>query len=361
MEQLLTHPSNNQRKNYSIAMSTVISIKNKSEVFVGRVEDGLKRFVNNRRVIVITDANIDRLYHNIVSRYEHIIIGHGEGNKNLLTVQNIYARLIEMGADRSTLLIGIGGGIVTDITGFVASTYMRGLDFGYVSTTLLGQVDASIGGKNGVNIINYKNMVGTFAQPLFVISDVEFLRTLPPRELRAGMGEVVKMSIVGDAELFEFIEQNISHDCYANTDIMQRIVLDSVRLKADIVDRDECEKGIRRVLNLGHTIAHAIEKCTRKLNHGEAVAVGLSKIAHVSHSLGILAEEDMQRIDSILEKIGFVLDIPASVIDVLREVRYDKKKSDNKLRIVLPEKIGSCRIEEMPFDEVERSFSILKE
>ena len=208
-------------------------------------------------------------------------------------MQNIYARLMEIGADRSTLLVGIGGGIVTDITGFVATTYMRGMDFGFVATTLLAQVDASVGGKNGVNILNYKNMVGTFAQPSFVISDVAFLRTLPHRELHAGMGEVVKMAIIGDEELFNFIEENISASCYTNIDTMQRIVLDSIRLKADIVDRDECEKGIRRVLNLGHTIAHAIEKCTHKLNHGEAVAVGISKISHISNAMGILSNEDM--------------------------------------------------------------------
>lgn len=341
-------------------MSTIISIKQKSEIFVGRVDDGLKRFTQNRRVIVITDANIDRLYHNLISQYEHIIIGHGEGNKNLVTVQNIYTQLMNMGADRSTLLVGIGGGIVTDITGFVATTYMRGMDFGFVATTLLAQVDASVGGKNGVNILNYKNMVGTFAQPRFVITDVEFLRTLPQRELRAGMGEVVKMAIIGDSELFDFIESNISDNCYTNTDVMQRIVLDSIRLKADIVDRDEYERGVRRVLNLGHTIAHAIEKCTHKLNHGEAVAVGLSKISHVSNSLEILNNEDMQRIDHLLVKIGFSLDMPVAMSDILREIRYDKKKSNNLLRIVLPESIGSCRIVEMPFEEVERSFNSLK-
>ena len=341
-------------------MSTVISIKQKSEIFVGRVEDGLKRYAQNRRIVVITDANIDRLYHDIINKYEHIIIGYGEGIKNLITVQNIYARLMEIGADRSTLLVGIGGGIVTDITGFVATTYMRGLDFGFVATTLLAQVDASVGGKNGVNILNYKNMVGTFAQPSFVISDVAFLRTLPHRELHAGMGEVVKMAIIGDEELFNIIEENISASCYTNIDTMQRIVLDSIRLKADIVDRDECEKGIRRVLNLGHTIAHAIEKCTHKLNHGEAVAVGLSKISHISNAMGILSNEDMQRIDDLLQKIGFSLEIPVPLSDVIREVRHDKKKSNNLLRIVLPERIGSCRIEEMPLGDVEHILDYLR-
>ena len=341
-------------------MSTVISIKQKSEIFVGRVEDGLKRYAQNRRIVVITDANIDRLYHDIINKYEHIIIGYGEGIKNLITVQNIYARLMEIGADRSTLLVGIGGGIVTDITGFVATTYMRGMDFGFVATTLLAQVDASVGGKNGVNILNYKNMVGTFAQPSFVISDVAFLRTLPHRELHAGMGEVVKMAIIGDEELFNFIEENISASCYTNIDTMQRIVLDSIRLKADIVDRDECEKGIRRVLNLGHTIAHAIEKCTHKLNHGEAVAVGLSKISHISNAMGILSNKDMQRIDDLLQKIGFSLEIPVPLSDVIREVRHDKKKSNNLLRIVLPERIGSCRIEEMPLGDVEHILDYLR-
>lgn len=343
-----------------MSMSTIISIKQKSEIFVGRVEDGLKRYAQNRRIVVITDANIDRLYHDIINKYEHIIIGYGEGIKNLITVQNIYARLMEIGADRSTLLVGIGGGIVTDITGFVATTYMRGMDFGFVATTLLAQVDASVGGKNGVNILNYKNMVGTFAQPSFVISDVAFLRTLPHRELHAGMGEVVKMAIIGDEELFNFIEENISPSCYTNIDTMQRIVLDSIRLKADIVDRDECEKGIRRVLNLGHTIAHAIEKCTHKLNHGEAVAVGLSKISHISNAMGILSNEDMQRIDDLLQKIGFSLEIPVPLSDVIREVRHDKKKSNNLLRIVLPERIGSCRIEEMPLGDVEHILDYLR-
>lgn len=337
-------------------MSTILSIKGKSEIFVGRVAEALDKYLNGERVVVITDANIDRLYHDLISRYDHIIVGHGEGNKNLVAVQTIYSRLLDMGADRSTTLLGVGGGIVTDITGYVASTFMRGLDFGFISTSLLGQVDASIGGKNGVNIANYKNMVGTFAQPRFVISDVDFLRTLPLRELRAGMAEVVKMAIVGDADLFAFIEESISEQCYRDSDTMRRMVLESARLKADIVDRDECEKGVRRVLNLGHTIGHAIEKCTSKLNHGEAVAIGLSQISHVANRIGMLPREDMLRIDSLLEKIGFSLELPVPMSDILREMRFDKKKSNDLLRVVLPECIGGCRIVEMPLSELEKYF-----
>ena len=321
-------------------MSTVISIKQKSEIFVGRVEDGLKRYAQNRRIVVITDANIDRLYHDIINKYEHIIIGYGEGIKNLITVQNIYARLMEIGADRSTLLVGIGGGIVTDITGFVATTYMRGLDFGFVATTLLAQVDASVGGKNGVNILNYKNMVGTFAQPSFVISDVAFLRTLPHRELHAGMGEVVKMAIIGDEELFNFIEENISASCYTNIDTMQRIVLDSIRLKADIVDRDECEKGIRRVLNLGHTIAHAIEKCSQRYSHGEAVAIGLHHITKVALADGVISEADGSRIISLIERYGFDTELPVERKLLLKAIEGDKKRKGDTIHLILPTAIG---------------------
>ena len=338
-------------------MSTTISIKGKSEIYVGNVDKGLERYLRGERVVVITDANIDRLYHDLVARYDHIIIGHGEGNKNLVTVQNIYSRLIEMGADRSTTLLGIGGGIVTDITGYVASTFMRGIDFGFVSTTLLGEVDASVGGKNGVNVANYKNMVGTFNQPRFVISDVEMLRTLPPRELRAGLAEVIKMAIINDSELFDFVENNISSELTPSKAVLERIVLDSVRLKSDIVERDEHEKGVRRILNLGHTIGHSIEKCCRKLNHGEAVAIGLSEMAHLAQRLKWMSEEETQRIDTLLRKLGFKLELPVELSDILREVRYDKKKSDNIIRLVIPERIGSCRIVEIPLTKLEEYFN----
>ena len=263
---------------------------------------------------------------------------------------------MEIGADRSTFILGIGGGIVTDIAGFVATTYMRGLDFGFVSTTLLGQVDASVGGKNGVNLLDYKNMVGTFSHPQFVIADVEMLRTLPLRELRAGMAEVVKSAIVGDAELFDYVDKMASDKIYGDTAVMHEVVSRSVAVKVDVVQRDEREGGLRRVLNLGHTIGHAIEKCTHSINHGEAVAVGISQVAHAAVRYGVLSEVDAEAIDNLLLKLGFELAPPLSMPTILREVKYDKKKHDNILRVVLPEAIGRCRVVELPFDEFERLF-----
>lgn len=339
-----------------IGMSNIVNVSDNSILYVGRVADLLDSVLPKSRVIVITDVNIDRLYSDLVHRYEHIVIGSGEAIKSLHTVEMIYNRLMAMGADRSTFLLGIGGGIVTDITGFVAATYMRGVSFGFVSTSLLGQVDASIGGKNGVNVADYKNMVGTFLQPRFVISDVEMLRTLPRREFRAGMAEAVKSAIVGDAELFAHIEEHAGEALYTDAEVLKRVVYGSVAVKSAIVAEDERESGRRRVLNLGHTIAHAIEKSTRELNHGEAVAVGISMISHASVRMGIMAEECAERIDTLLRRLGFELRLPVALPAVLREVRYDKKKRDNILRVVLPESIGCCRVVDMPFDEFEKLF-----
>jgi 3-dehydroquinate synthase len=327
-----------------------------TKLFFGRAADTLSEILPNRRVVVITDENVDRLYPDLVHRYEHIIIGIGEEIKNLHTVSRIYDELMAMGADRKTFLLGIGGGVVTDITGFVAATYMRGVEFGFVSTTLLGQVDASIGGKNGVNVADYKNMVGTITQPSFVISDVEMLRTLPERELRAGMAEVVKSAIVGDRELFDFIAQNASADIYRSTESMQYIVRRAMAVKMAIVEEDERENGKRIMLNLGHTIGHAIEKSTHELNHGEAVAVGMLLISRVACRLGILNLADEVAIEELLLKLGFSFDLPVPMEEVLKATHKDKKKDEGIINVVLPVEIGECEVRTMTFKAIERLF-----
>ena len=182
-----------------------------------------------------------------------MLIGTGQSVKTLQTVERVLRRVIELGVDRKTFVLGIGGGIVTDVAGFAASIYMRGLRFGFVSTTLLGQVDASVGGKNGVNLDGYKNMTGTFTQPDFVVYDPALLRTLPDREFRAGLAEVVKSAIIADAELFARLEQSDFATLRRDTDLLADALSAAVRVKADIVERDERESGERRKLNLGHT------------------------------------------------------------------------------------------------------------
>ncbi len=336
-------------------MERIIQINETSTLYVGRAEELLERVLPEGRTIVITDANIDRLYPNLVRRYEHIIVGQGEVCKSLQTVERVYRELMTLGADRSTFILGIGGGIVTDIAGFVAATYMRGVDFGFVSTTLLGQVDASIGGKNGVNVADYKNMVGTFRQPRFVIADVEMLRTLPKRELRAGMAEVVKSAIIADAELFERLER-CGGAIYDSAEDMQEVMLGAVAVKARIVAEDEREGGVRRLLNLGHTLGHAIEKCTHEVNHGEAVAIGMSLVAHAAVRRGDLSEDVAKRIDSVLVALGLKLDMPVTITEMLREVKYDKKKKNNSIRLIVPVRIGECEIKELSFEELGQLF-----
>lgn len=336
-------------------MERIIQINEASTLYVGRAEEVLERVLPEGRTVVITDANIDRLYPHLVRRYDHIIVGQGEVCKSLQTVERVYRELMALGADRSTFILGIGGGIVTDIAGFVAATYMRGVEFGFVSTTLLGQVDASIGGKNGVNVADYKNMVGTFRQPRFVVADVEMLRTLPKRELRAGMAEIVKSAIIADAKLFERLER-CGEGIYDSMEDMQEAMLGAVMVKARIVAEDEREKGMRRLLNLGHTLGHAIEKCTHDVNHGEGVAIGMSLVAHAAVRSGMLDSEVAERVDRVLTSLGLNLDMPISMNEVLREVKYDKKKSGDSIRLIVPTMIGQCMERKLSFVELEQLF-----
>ena len=338
-------------------MDYSIKIKNSSEVIVGSVSELLPRLLPDKRVVVVSDTNIDRHYHTLVNRYEHVLIGLGEASKTLVTADAIYKKFISMGVDRSTFVLAIGGGIVTDVAGFVASTYMRGVEFGFVSTSLLGQVDASVGGKNGVNVDGYKNMVGTFTQPRFVICDVGMLRTLPEREARTGMAEVIKAGIIADEELFSKLELTPLAELTKNPDLLSEVVYRAIKVKADIVERDEREHGDRRKLNLGHTLAHAIEKSSSKMNHGEAVAVGLSLISDAAARRGLLSAADKERICSLLQRTGFDLTPPVAMRVLLKAVSKDKKSEGDVLNVVFPTAIGACEVVPMPLEEFRAMFA----
>ena len=331
-------------------MEPLFNVRSRSGIYIGPVKDILSGVLPEGRVVVVSDATIDRLYHPLLEKYDTVLIGLGESVKTLQTVETIYRRFIELGVDRSTFVLAVGGGIVTDVAGFAASTYMRGLKFGFVSTTLLGQVDASVGGKNGVNVDGYKNMAGTFTQPQFVICDPGLLRTLPDREFRAGLAEVVKAAIIADADLFGRIENTTFEALRTDTDLLTDAVSAAIRVKADIVERDEHESGDRRKLNLGHTLAHAIEKCSNRMNHGEAVAVGTALIAGAAVKLGVLSEADRDRIVHVLMQLGFDLTPPVDVKRLLKEVGKDKKSEEGVLRVVFPTEIGGCEVRPMTRD-----------
>ncbi len=305
----------------------------------------------NSSLWVITDSDVAVQYADLLIPYNIIVLGRGEKDKTLQTVEKIHLRLMEEGADRNSYIVGFGGGITTDVAGFVASTYMRGVGFGFVATSLLAQVDASVGGKNGVNLGGYKNMVGVFNQPDFVLCDVDVLDTLSGREFRAGLAEVVKSAVIDDAVLFEMLEGVSAEQLLADKPLLEEVVWRTVNVKARIVAQDEREGGVRRLLNLGHTIAHAIEKSTRGYVHGEAVAVGMTTINRVAKSLGVLSEECAERIDALLDGLGLptTCDVPNEVLS--QALRKDKKGAGKSIHIVLPCRIGQCCVQTMTFEE----------
>lgn len=333
-------------------MTKLIEVTSGSRVYMGFAAELLQQLLPKKRVIVISDSNIDRTHHDLIAPYEYILIGQGEQAKSLATLEDIYRKLIDMGADRSTFILGIGGGIVTDIAGFVASTYMRGVEFGFVTTTLLGSVDASVGGKNGVNVGGFKNMVGVFSQPQFVVCDVTLLATLPKREFRAGLAEAIKTAVLGDTELFEILE-NSSFDAIRNdNELLEEVISRCVRVKASVVAEDEREGGRRRILNLGHTIAHAIEKSSNKMNHGEAVAVGLYHITRSALAQNIIPEGDAKRIFALIEQYGFDTELPAEHKQLLNAIEGDKKRKGDSLHLILPTAIGSVEDRLISFEEM---------
>ena len=336
-------------------MTNSIGVTSNSKVYFGNAKVLLEELLPNRRVIVISDTNLDRTHHDLIAPYEHILVGLGEQAKSLTTLEDIYRQLIDMGADRSTFILGIGGGIVTDIAGFVASTYMRGVDFGFITTTLLGAVDASVGGKNGVNVGGFKNMVGSFSQPRFVICDAELLNTLPVREFRAGLAEVIKTAILGDVELFEILERTSFEALRKDSNLLEEVIMRCVRVKASVVAEDEREGGRRRILNLGHTVAHAIEKCSSKYTHGEAVAIGLHHITKSALAQSLISEEEATRIFAVIEQYGFETKLPIEHKQMLKAIEGDKKRKGSSIHLIYPTSVGDVLDKTVAFSELQEA------
>ncbi len=324
----------------------------RSTIAVGESLENLEKYVHGTKTIIITDNNLKHLYHDRFPPWDVITIGTGEKIKTLDTMEYIYKKLVELEIDRSCFLVGIGGGIVCDIVGFAASTYMRGVNFGFVSTSLLSQVDASVGGKNGVNFHGYKNMIGTFNQPGFVICDTTMLKTLPHKELLCGFAEVVKHAAIGSREMFAFLENNYEKALGMDTSIFENLVYDSVKIKAEVVRKDEKEKGERRKLNFGHTLGHAIEK-TVGISHGEAVSIGMVFAANLSVRRKMLPMDDAERIRSLLDRIGLPVKISFEKKKILDAMRKDKKREGTGIHFVLLSAMGETAIEEIPIDELE--------
>lgn len=323
-----------------------------SFIHVGEILRNLGKYIPSKNVVLITDKNVKQFYENDFPLHPVITIDTGEKIKNLDTVRYIYEKLVAVGADRSTFIVGIGGGIVCDIAGFVASTYLRGVRFGFVSSTLLSQVDASVGGKNGVNFKDYKNMIGVFNQPEFVICDLNLLNTLPEKEVLCGLAEIVKHAVIGDRRLFAFLESHYQEALALDNDIIGKLVYDSIIIKSAIVNEDELEKGERRKLNFGHTFGHAFEKTTG-VPHGEAVSAGMVVASEISVKRGDLQSKDAQRIETLLQKIGLPVRIQAEWKSVLDALKKDKKRKGDRIYFVLLNEIGNAFVDQIPIKELE--------
>jgi len=317
------------------------------------------------KLIIITNPIVKGLYgdalkQNLIAEGFRITILHvpdGEEQKSLEVAGRLYSELTDLYAERMTPILALGGGVIGDLAGFVAATYLRGVPLIQIPTTLLAQVDSSIGGKVAVNHGQLKNKIGAFYQPRLVISDINTLRTLPNKVLTDGLAEVIKSAVIGDKEFFSFLEKNLNKVKSLDNEALEEIVFQSAKIKAEIVEKDEKDLGLRNILNYGHTIGHAIESASDfKVEHGEAVATGMLAAARISNKLGIFDKNELIRLKSVIKKAGLPTLIPNLKLErIIQAIEHDKKILRGKIRFVLPKSIGSVFIT----DEV--SLSLVEE
>lgn len=275
-----------------------------------------------------------------------ILMDDREAAKNLATVNRACRQLVRAGADRNALIVAVGGGVVGDVAGFVAASYARGIGLVHIPTTLVAQVDSAIGGKTGVNLPEGKNLVGAFYPPKLVLADPDFLKSLPSREFRSGIYEVIKYSVIGDVPLFEFLEHKMEDVLRRDPAALDYIIERSVTQKARVVSLDEHESGLREILNFGHTFAHALESATRyrKYLHGEAVAWGMLAAARLAMANGMFSTEDGKRITKLIARVGPLPPWPpVTPARLIAAMQSDKKTRGGRLRFVLPTRIGKVR------------------
>ena len=323
----------------------------RSEILVGERWDAVTGLLPEKGVIIITDDNVNRLYGDKFPKIPVFSLSPGEESKKLEVIEYLAEQLLLAGIDRSGFVLAVGGGVVCDIAGFLASVYMRGIRCGYVSSTLLSQVDASTGGKNGVNLGGTKNILGTIRQPEFVICDPEMLQTLPEHDYLSGLAELIKTAVIGDKELFDLIEKSFEKIMSRDTDLLAILVAKSVRFKGLVVSEDEKESGLRRILNFGHTFGHAIEM-QKGVRHGFAVASGMVLATEFSFKRRYINLVEKQRIIRLLERFKLLTELDLTGNQMEELVLHDKKKTGTEIHFVFTQGIGKAIVEKVPVDEV---------
>ena len=341
---------------------TKINVKLKEDQYSVHLVDNIldpsliKKYISDRQIMIIYDNNLSiekvRDFSSMINSYtkfETISMGivATEDKKSQETLNDIHNRLIEEKFSRDCLLIGMGGGIVCDISGFAAATYLRGVDFVLIPTSLLAQVDASVGGKTAINHALGKNLIGAFHQPKIVLIDTSFLETLPKKEIICGLVEMIKHSLISDQTYFIWIKENINFIKDLDQEIVKEAVQKSIQIKADIVSKDEKELGLRAILNFGHTFGHAIELLGKfkDYSHGEAVALGILPALELSKKFCNLQDEDIEKIKDLLEESGVNTKLlkPFNSQEIYQAMQLDKKKKGDELNFIVIERIGSAK------------------
>ncbi len=322
---------------------------------IGQVGQFMRDMQLSKSALVVTDENVGPLYSGILLESltsagfvpSVVTVAPGENSKSLTTADAIFTQTIRMGLDRKSPIIALGGGVVGDLAGFVAATYMRGVPFIQVPTTLLAQVDSSVGGKTAVNHQLGKNLIGSFYQPQLVVIDPLVLNTLPERELKAGLAEVVKYGIIADSNFFEFLKNRQQAILARRPEELIEVISRCCQIKAEVVAKDEREASLRMILNFGHTVAHAVEAVGgySEYNHGEAVAIGMHAAALISHSVGLCGQDDVETLKQLLGSMGLPLKATGYSPEELKGyLARDKKMESGKVNWVLMSGIGQVKI-----------------
>ena len=355
----LLHPPTSKGKIASMKKVKVELGSNSYDVRVGagllaRMGIWLKEMGFSGKATIITDTTVKGLYGDTLNQgltsagfnVTTLEVPAGEEYKSLETAGRLYHELTSSYAERNTPVLALGGGVIGDLAGFVAATYMRGVPLIQVPTTLLAQVDSSIGGKTAVDSGQLKNVIGAFYQPRLVIADINTLKTLPEAELSNGMAEVIKSAAIRNKHFFHFLDLNLGNVRLLNAAVLEEIVLETARIKAEIVEKDEKDLGLRSLLNFGHTIGHALETVSNfQIKHGQAVAIGMTAAARISHKMGTLDEREVIWLTDVIKKAGLPTEMPdLNMGEIIAAMKHDKKVVQDKVRFVLLKSIGEAFI-----------------
>jgi len=327
-----------------------------TDIYFNQSFSQLKKIIDIKQTVVITDENVFASHQQKFKHYNTIVLKAGEAYKTQATIDSVIEQLINFNADRKTFLLGVGGGVVLDITGFVASIYMRGIAVGFVPTTLLSLVDASIGGKNGINFGHAKNMVGSFKQPQFIFHDISFLTSLHRTEWQQGFAEIIKHACIADEKLFNQLQQHNIDYYKKNKKELLQLIQQNVTIKANIVLKDEHEKSVRKKLNFGHTIGHAIEM-QYEVTHGHAVAIGITYANEIAEKL--LEFKQKEIVTKLLEQYELPTYSSFNKNKIISLIKMDKKKEQQIIHFILLQKIGKAIIQPISFPTLEQYLKTL--